>query len=275
MKIETVFPIAAISGRVGESGVVIVKRGNKCYARRYAAPKNPQSRDQVTVRQFLATATRAWGTLSPRQRDGWAAYASSYSKMVAGESLSAYNMFSKIQYYRQALGLNLLLEPPKLPPPPAPTAIHLRPAALPNEFRFQLDHALVERRHYVVGFEITPAMPSPGRKPRSIEFRMIRHVGPESFFALLAPSGVYVISQARFAVDHGQRFGVRARIVSTEGVPGPALECDFLKIIQWGLRPKGSAEETDQEPDLFSAVLPPEGNITAGEEGESADPLGE
>ncbi len=251
MKIETSFPIASVSGRVGESDVVIVKRGNKCYARRYAAPKNPQSKDQVTVRKFLSTATKAWGTLTPRQREGWQQYAQQYSEVIAGELLSAYNMFSKIQYYRQALGQALLLDPPTLPPPMAPTAIRLRPAASPDEFRFQVDHGIVERSQYVLGFEITPGMPSPGRKPRSIEFRMIRHVGPESFLALLPPAGTYIISGARFSVDHGQRFGVRARIVSCEGVPSRAIEGDFLKIIQWGLKPQKAASD---EPDLFSLV---------------------
>jgi hypothetical protein len=251
MKIETSFPISSVSGRVGESDVVIVKRGNKCYARRYAPPRNPQSKDQVTVRRFLATATKTWGTLTPRQREGWERYATEFSQSSVGGQLSAYNMFSKVQYYRQALGRPLLLDPPALPPPPAPAAIRIRPAGAPDEFRFQIDHAVVERSQYVVGFEITPAMPSPGRKPRSIEFRMIRHVGPESFLALLAPGATYVFSGARFPVDNGQRFGARARIVSVEGVPSRPVEGDFIKIIQWGLKP---AKGEEAEPDLFSVL---------------------
>jgi hypothetical protein len=251
MKIETSFPIASVSGRVGESDVVIVKRGNKCYARRYAAPRNPQTKDQVTVRRFLANATKSWGALTPRQRQGWEEYAEKFSEMIAGEKLSAYNMFSKIQYYRQALGYGLLVDPPVLPPPPSPTAIKLRPAGAPDEFRFQIEHQVVERSQYVVGFEITPPMPSPGRKPRSIEYRLIRHVGPDSFFALLAPSGTYVIKGARFSVDNGQRFGVRARIISVEGVPSRYVEGDFLKIVQWGVK---AAQGTADEPDLFSVV---------------------
>ncbi|MGB9691928.1 MAG: hypothetical protein ACPL7D_07140 [Candidatus Sumerlaeaceae bacterium] len=251
MKIKTSFPIAAVSGRMGDSDLVIVKRGDKCYARRYAAPKNPQSKDQVAVRRFLSNATKTWGSLTPIQREGWEKYAKEFSEAIVGEILSAYNMFSKVQYYRQALGQPLLLDPPTLPPPLPPHGIKLRPAGAPDEFRFQLEHGIVERAHYVVGFEITPAMPSPGRKPRNIEFRMIRHVGPESFFALLAPTGTYIISGARFAVDHAQRFGVRARIVSFEGVPSRPVAGDFLKIIQWGLKPH---REEQDEPDLFSVL---------------------
>jgi hypothetical protein len=260
MKIETTFPITAVSGRVGDSDIVIVKRGNKCYARRYAPPRNPQSKDQVTVRRFLSNATKAWGTLSQAQREKWEAYAQRFSAMVSDEEISAYNMFSKVQYYRQALGLALSFDPPSLPPPPSPNAILLRPAASPDEFRFQIVHQIVERKLYVVGFEITPAMPSPGRKPRSIEFRMIRHVGPESFFSLFPPSGVYIIRGARFAVDTGQRFGVRARIVSVEGVPGKPIEADFFKIVQWGVKSK-KQEESD-EADLFSLIESP----SSGEE---------
>ncbi len=255
MKIETSFPIASVSGRVGDSDVVIVKRGNKCYARRYTPPKNPQSQDQVTVRKFLATATKTWGTLTAKQRAMWEDFAQAYSETITGEQLTAYNMFSKIQYYRQALGQSLLLDPPSSPPPPAPTALKIRPAAAPNEFRFQIEHGIVERAHYVVGFEITPPMPSLGRKPRSIEFRMIRHVGPHSFLSLLAPSGIYVFSGARFSVEHGQRFGARARIVSIEGVPSRPIEGDFIKIVHWGLKsPRGS----EDEPDLFSILEKPE-----------------
>ncbi|MCX7625348.1 MAG: hypothetical protein N2Z21_03965, partial [Candidatus Sumerlaeaceae bacterium] len=86
---------------------------------------------------------------------------------------------------------------------------------------------------------------------RSIEYRMIRHVGPESFFALLSPAGIYVIQSARFSVDHGQRFGARARIVSIEGVPSRPIEGDFLKIVQWGVK---TTKQNEDEPDLFSAA---------------------
>lgn len=253
MKIETSFPIAAVSGRLGDSDVVIVKRGNKCYARKYSPPKNPQTADQVAVRRFLANATKAWSSLTVRQREGWAEYARRYSFSTFGQELNPYNMFSKVQYYRQALGMGLLLDPPTLAPPPRPAAIIQRPAATAEEFRFVLQHSIAKRDDYVVTFEITPAMPSTGRKPRSIEFRMIRHVGPASFFALLAPSHPYIISGARFEVNHGQRYGVRARIVTAEGVPGEVLETDFVKVIQWGLRPNRPDEaDAEVETDLFS-----------------------
>jgi hypothetical protein len=82
---------------------------------------------------------------------------------------------------------------------------------------------------------------------------MIRHVGPASFFALLVPTQPYIISGARFEVNHGQRYGVRARILTAEGVPGEVLETDFVKVIQWGLRPNRPDElDTEVETDLFS-----------------------
>lgn len=233
MKIETKFPVASISGRIADGDVVLVKRGDKCYARKYSPPRNPQTKDQVAVRRFLAKATRSWGCLTQAQRLGWEDYAQKCFINTITGSVNGYNTFSKVQYYRQAYGLDLLFDPPGFPPPPAPVAVIQKSASAPDEFRFVVEHRVVERKGMLVAFEITPAMPSPGRKPRSIEFRMVRHVGPESFFPLLNPSGTYVIRGARFAVESGQRYGVRLRFITADGVPGAIHAGDFIKEVVW------------------------------------------
>ena len=79
-------------------------------------------------------------------------------------------------------------------------------------------------------------MPSPGRKPRPAELRMIRHTGPDSFLPL-QPTGrrravagaLYTIPSARFAIPTGARYGLRITILTHDAVPGPPFTADLIR----------------------------------------------
>lgn len=71
--------VSVISGKVGN--IVFMKGsqgGPDCRSR--VIPANPQSADQLLVRNYLATAAQAWrDTLTQQQRDDWEVYASTLS----------------------------------------------------------------------------------------------------------------------------------------------------------------------------------------------------
>lgn len=254
MKIELASPVASMSGHTSNSQYVLVKRGKITYARAYSPPSNPQSRDQVLARKFLVTATKSWGSLSQLQRDSWDRYAAAHY-MEEGPTgglfpKSGYNVYSKVQYYRQAMDLGLMFDAPRHAPPAAPKQVLQEVAAEEAEFRFRLLHDQPEVVGSNVLFEITPAMPSPGRKPRHIELRMVRNVGPKSFLPLLLVEESYVIIGAQFSVAAAKRYGVRARIVSPDGVPSLPVSGDFIKEIGWVQGVSGSNVEAVQS-ELF------------------------
>jgi hypothetical protein len=253
LKIELMSPVASMSGHTSNSQYVLVKRGKITYARAYSPPSNPQSRDQVLARKFLVTATKSWGSLTSAQRESWDRYASAHYVEEGPTGIfpkSGYNVYSKVQYYRQAMDLGLMFDAPRQAPPAAPRQVLQEVAAGEAEFRFRLLHDEPDVVGFHVLFEITPAMPSPGRKPRHIELRMVRNVGPNSFLPLLLLEESYVIVGAQFAVAAAKRYGVRARIITPDGVPSLPVSGDFLKEIGWVQGVSGSNVEAVQS-ELF------------------------
>jgi hypothetical protein len=160
--------------------------------------------------------------------------------------MNGYNLYTKVQYYRQALEIGLMGDAPSQAPPRKPLALYQRIAADESEFRFQLDHRETKVAAGRVLFEITGPMPSPGRKPRPCDLRMIRDIGPKSFLPLAAKEDIYVIANARFQIGEGKRYGVRARILTGEGVPSLPVSGDFFKETGWVPRDNGSGPEAEQ-----------------------------
>lgn len=67
-------PAAAISGKQDDTIVYFRWRGNQA-ARSYTTPANPQTTNQQNVRNYLATLSAQWSTLSQANRDAWTEFA--------------------------------------------------------------------------------------------------------------------------------------------------------------------------------------------------------
>lgn len=227
MKVKTSSPITGLAGHTKGSYLVSYERNGQIVARAWTKTPNPKAPDQLRARAFQAAAARHWGSITAADRAAWETHA---RKNYRRENLSGYLLFRRIQYLRQAMGLGLAAHPPTLPPPPAPRAIIQEPATDPAEFRFRIGHTISAVAGYTVRFDLTPAMPSPGRTPRQNEFRMIRHVAPESFLPLQPTGQLYTIPNARFRITPGQRYALKATILTPEAVPGRTRIEDFIRI---------------------------------------------
>ncbi|MBX7247105.1 MAG: hypothetical protein K1X53_16530 [Candidatus Sumerlaeaceae bacterium] len=226
MKIRTEPLVTGISGHLGSGTVVTYVRRGQVVARARTKPRNPRTSDQVTSRGMHKAAAQHWGTLAPPQFAAWKAYA---ARHFAADQRGAFLVYCQVQYARQAMGLPLGTDAPTAGPPPAPLAITVLPSANPADFRFRITHRRARVARFRVRFDLTPAMPSPGRTPRKNELRMIRHVGPDSFLPLQPTNSIYTIKGARFSIPPGARFGVRVTIVNPDGVPGPPLVADLFR----------------------------------------------
>jgi len=65
--------IAAASGSVG--GMTYSRNRYGVYIRTRALPVNPQSANQVVIRNFFSSVAAAWLTITQAQRNGWTTYA--------------------------------------------------------------------------------------------------------------------------------------------------------------------------------------------------------
>lgn len=232
MQVLTGAPVTGLIGHSAGSPYTMSMRGRLCIARAFVSPANPQTADQVAVRSHLTAATRNWDTLSAAQRTAWDAYAAAHYPSTAGKKpITGLALYVKVQSYRLAQGLALSSDAPTTEPPVAPSALTAGAATSDTEYVFTLTHDLSSVVGMKVLWEITAETASVARKPRDPDLRMIKHVAPDSFVAAAASGMATTIAGGRFAVGDGKRYGVRARFVSAEGVPGLAVKGDFIRTL--------------------------------------------
>lgn len=89
------------SGQIGKA-IVYAKWRGIAYARAYAIPSNPNTADQVLIRDLIRSATQAWAlgsTIGGITIN--ATYKLAYNVAAEGQSFSGFNM-----YVRDAVGKN-------------------------------------------------------------------------------------------------------------------------------------------------------------------------
>ncbi|MBX7245934.1 MAG: hypothetical protein K1X53_10580 [Candidatus Sumerlaeaceae bacterium] len=226
MKIKPDIVVGGFAGRPKNSHLVMYVRGGEVLARAHVTPRNPNTTDQQASRGMQTAAARHWGTLTMAQFAAWDKYARRHFR---GAKLTGYLLFRQVQYMRLAMGLPLCANAPTSPPPPAPLKATVMAPTDPAQFDIQITHSQRRITDYRLRVDITPATPSRGRKPRATDFRMIRHVGPESFLPLQASKTIVTIPGARYRIPAGARFGLRLTILNPDGVPGPTLTLDLIR----------------------------------------------
>ena len=193
------------------------------------------TQDQEKVREFLRLATRNWDMLSESQRDAWAAYAGQYfpyGDSGRGGRVQGVAMYARSNITRQILGQGLLAEAPALAPPNPLTAIAPVVTDTPETFAFQLTHNHASVAGLAVLVRITPAMPTLGCTPQAAQARLIRGVDPASSAALPASGGTVTFANARYSVEDGQRYGVRAEVVRVaDGIASPSAFADAIRLL--------------------------------------------
>lgn len=89
-------PLGSYSARGKVAGVVFSSWRGKDYVRRLVTPRNPQSDEQMAMRDIVSDASIAWkneATVGAIEID--TAYKAAYSAAAAGQAYSGFNLFIK------------------------------------------------------------------------------------------------------------------------------------------------------------------------------------
>jgi hypothetical protein len=118
-------PIAEASGQMDQQ-IVFSRWRQSPVLRTWTRGSNPDSTDQLTIRNQLSAITKNWDTLTPSQRASWRAYAvanpitNRLGKSVTSTSLGTYVAFESIRRIAQASS-SFLTTAPSGTRPAAPT----------------------------------------------------------------------------------------------------------------------------------------------------------
>lgn len=218
MKITPSFPVKTMSGHTAGSQVVFFARKDSTFARAYSVPANPNTDDQVTVRNIMSATSKAWATLSDAQREDWQTFANTYyGATVNGvfDAMEGFNCFAKCNNTRQYLGLAVIKDAPLVGPPvPITAATKEQGDEIATSYTWSgiTPTDLRGSAEYKVIVEITNAMTSLARTPRASELRWACGVKAASAQAVDA-TGIVAITDARIAVANGERFGWQLTVV--------------------------------------------------------------
>lgn len=126
MKVVYTFPIDSLSGAgTPGNGLVFKKWRNGNYASQYVKPSNPQSTNQILIRNFMTQAAQGYSQLSAATKALWEAYAANFPIDVNGKSvvLPAGNLYQRINVLRLIDGQSISSTVPSSAPDFVATSI--------------------------------------------------------------------------------------------------------------------------------------------------------
>lgn len=194
MLIRPAAPAAQISGKQDNSIVFFTWRGIQA-ARSYAVPLNPQTGQQVVVRNVLSTLSKAWKTLTEAERNSF--YETAQNTVLTdrlGRPFlpTAINMFIKSNTNRLYMGLPINTTGSAEVPAPL-TAATATASQASSTVVITFDYPVPEDKVIKVQMETLPAETWTPNKDRS---RFIHGVNASSYEIMGAPSGVQTITYA-------------------------------------------------------------------------------
>lgn len=119
MKVRYTFPVESLTGAGSAgSGIVFSPWRGAYYARAYAKPSNPQTAEQVLIRNLYTQAAQGFSALTAAQKVNWEAFAANYPIEVNGKNvtLPAGNLYQRINVMRLIDGQALSATVPSVLP---------------------------------------------------------------------------------------------------------------------------------------------------------------
>lgn len=229
-------PVRGLQGKFAGSDVCyFMGKNGLTYARTAGSVANPRTAPQQSMRGYFTSASKAWQTLTPEQRDAWLAYARLYyTRNDAGNPVqpSGLNTFVKANSIRQVLGLPLVTAAPVVAPPAPLTALLSVAGMGPDTLGLEITHSIASVTGLQVIVRMTPATISQARAPRLTDMRFVCGVGSASALPLTASGTELTFTPTVFTLGDGDRFGVEARIVRTaDGVMSQPVIGDLIKSV--------------------------------------------
>lgn len=217
-KVLTSFPVAGMTGHISGSQTVMFVLKGQTYMRAYVTPANPQSTDQVKVRDVMASVSKAYQNLTIDQQTAWQQFADAqygYTENGKFMSISGSQCFNKLNVIRNYMGLASLTDPPTLGPPVPLTGLTPVAGQPAQDHAFTVSHEIGagDLALYKLLVKCTPPTKSAGTEPRYTNAMYIKGVGTGSFAALPATGQNSTFADVRFPCQNDQRYGTLAYIV--------------------------------------------------------------
>lgn len=217
--------VEAVSGRIDNEGVVYTSSRGQAVLRSFTQPANPSTSEQAITRALFSAATKRWGqTLTDSQRNAWESWAAAnpvvnrFGKTVARTGLTAYVQLNTLR--QMALGTWGDSAPTMAAPAPVTDILDLRlengsPSIDVNLRNVYHGNTSLTDKYLLV--RVTPVIPLPSIRPAASNYRLIEGPVAGSFQGLLTSGSSYAFDGSRFELATGDRIGVTAQIMTTEG----------------------------------------------------------
>ncbi len=225
------FPLAGVSGRVGKY-YVYYRRFGKQLTRQHTVPTDPRTQRQLEQRQRMSEVSREWHQLSAAQRQGWQDYTiQHWPEPDGGKALArtGKSLFTSAQLQRLAWGGAISHAAPQQSPPGPAYALEEVPGSA-GSFSFRMDHSETDPAGCRLLLEMTPACTKLTNKPLEQWLTRAGTTDAESFFLLGTSGAAYVLSNPRYQVLPGQRFGVRVTLLNADGIRGKSQRYDLIRL---------------------------------------------
>lgn len=206
-------------------GWVYYRRNNKQFVRPFVKPSDPRTSYQLDHRSRMRMVQLALPTMSRAQRQQWHDFASTFPHLRErvnrrGQPTGdrALSLYKSASLNRLAMGLPVRVEAPTAKCTAVISAAQVVAAPQAGQLAFRLFHSTGNVQGLRVLVEMTPGMKSERRVPLERELTKAATTDFGSFFALGENGATYVLDQPRYAIDPGQRFGIRITILTEEGL---------------------------------------------------------
>lgn len=227
-------PIRGISGKFHKKTYTFVVRNGLTYIRLEPKKLDPKTPAQLAVRSLWGEVKKDWSrVVTARQRNAWDAWARNVlvpRGLASPHGPTGYNAYVKMEQMRRVLAIAPGGDAPKGAPPANIFAVVQKAPAIEGSLAFTVEHGESDAAGKFLLIETTRAMPTPRRKPREWELHWAAGISASSFVPLQPSGARYDFSAGHDVIAAGERFGVRLRIISAEGVPGQAIRTDWIKL---------------------------------------------
>jgi len=202
MKIVTVMPVDIISGAMSRlPGLVFFAWRNLQVARKWVKPRNPQSVEQVAIRNILTQCAQGFQSITQVQKDSWTAYGpirpgEFYGKEFTPPEIS---MFVKVNSKRLIDAVAISNTAPTiLADFVASDIASVAYNSGTTVLSFDVTHnaSVVTNRKWAI--YITASLPSGVYKVRDGDFRLAKGVATESIIPVTASPQTINISAPKF-----------------------------------------------------------------------------
>lgn len=202
MKFVLEMPVKVASGSMSrQPGIVFFPWRGLVLGRQHVIPRNPQTADQVAIRNYFTQGAQGFQSITLTQKQNWAAYALNHPHLFFGKEITIpeISAFQKVNMYRLIDGQSISNDAPTdLSDFVATDIANLAYASGTTQLTFDVTHnaSVVTGKNWVI--YITASLPSGVYAVRDGDYRLCKGVDTTSIVAVSASPQTVTITAPKF-----------------------------------------------------------------------------